>query len=153
MLSTQRKRRSNLFRVGMISVTLGDGSGRRYLIRQYAPAVGSTSALLPVRSKWACSVFRWASSAYFFWLSPLAVAQAFLVDLVLVAVDQIRIGIRVQLGRDHIQGVLADLIVMIHERNEIASRDLQRAVRAGGDMAAHFTEHYFDPWVLRPVLM
>ena len=57
-----------------------------------------------------------------------------LVDLVLVAVDQIRLGMGDQLLGNQIQRVRGDLVVAVHEDDEIPLGALERAVRRLGDM-------------------
>ena len=61
-------------------------------------------------------------------------APPLLVELVSVAVDEIGVRMLVDLGRDQVQRMLGDLVVMIEQSDELTGGHVERAVRGRGDV-------------------
>src|SRR5215211_1535712 len=76
------------------------------------------------------------------------VAVAVLVDLVLIAVDEIGIWICIELERDAGERMRTNLVVVIEQRDELAVRKRERGIGRGGDVAIGLADDDFDPRIL-----
>ena len=66
------------------------------------------------------------------------VAPPVFVDFVAVGIEQVGVGMVSEVQRDFGQGVNAQFVVLVHQQDEVAGRQLRRAVGGGADMAVGF---------------
>ena len=81
-------------------------------------------------------------------LEVLVVAVAVLVDLVLVAVDDVGVRVRLEFEGDAGEGVRAEFVVVVEQRDELAVREGEGGIRRGGDVAVGFAQDEFDARIL-----
>ncbi len=75
-------------------------------------------------------------------------AAALPVELVLVAVEQMTIGVFLQSERRKIKRARRQLVVVIEQRDELALGEREGVVRSGRDVTVLRASHHFDPRIL-----